>query len=131
MPPSPAHTSRVRAEIFGHAGRLFRLRGYAGTNIDDIMLAAGLTRGSFYAHFKSKEDLFVQVIGSGQGLLWKTRAANAEILAFILKANNFPAGPKELSDSSANLKAIRFDAVRPPPPEPVAKPSGKKSRRSP
>src|SRR5438874_5611443 len=56
--------------------------------------------------------------------------ANAEILAFILKANNFPAGAKELSDSSANLKAIRFDAVRPPP-EPVAKPSGKKSRRSP
>jgi len=83
MPPSPAHTSRVRAEIFGHAGRLFRLRGYAGTNIDDIMLAAGLTRGSFYAHFKSKEDLFVQVIGSGQGLLWKTRAANAEILAVL------------------------------------------------
>ena len=60
MPPSPAQTARIRAEIFEHAGRLFRLRGYAGTSIDDIMLAAGLTRGAFYAHFKSKDDLFAE-----------------------------------------------------------------------
>jgi TetR/AcrR family transcriptional regulator, transcriptional repressor for nem operon len=83
MPPNVAQTLRVRAEIFGHAGRLFRLRGYAGTNIDDIMLAAGLTRGAFYAHFKSKDDLFAQVIGSGQGLLWTLRAAEAELLAVL------------------------------------------------
>jgi TetR/AcrR family transcriptional regulator, transcriptional repressor for nem operon len=83
MPPSVAHTARVRAEIFGHAARLFRLRGYAGTNIDDIMLAAGLTRGSFYAHFKSKEELFAEVVRSGQGLLWKLRAADAKILAVL------------------------------------------------
>ena len=42
-------------------------------------------------------------------------AANADILAFLLKANDFPAGTKELSASSEDLKAIRFDAVRPPP----------------
>jgi TetR/AcrR family transcriptional regulator, transcriptional repressor for nem operon len=83
MPPNPAHTARVRAEIFQHAGRLFRLRGYAATSIDDIMLAAGLTRGAFYAHFKSKDDLFAQVIGTGQGLLWKVRAADAELLAVL------------------------------------------------
>ena len=78
MPLSPAHAARVKAEIFGHAGRLFRLRGYAGTTVDDIMLAAGLTRGSFYAHFKSKDDLFALVVGSGQGLLWKLRSKNAK-----------------------------------------------------
>jgi TetR/AcrR family transcriptional regulator, transcriptional repressor for nem operon len=83
MPPNIAQTLRIRAELFGHAGRLFRLRGYAGTNIDDIMLAAGLTRGSFYAHFKSKDELFAQVIGSGQGLLWKLRSANAELPAVL------------------------------------------------
>ena len=83
MPPNIAQTLRIRAEIFGHAGRLFRLRGYAGTNIDDIMLAAGLTRGAFYAHFKSKDELFAQVVGSGQGLLWKLRSANAELLAVL------------------------------------------------
>ena len=44
-----------------------------------------------------------------------SRAANADIVAFLLKANDFPAGTKELSANSEDLKAIRFDAVRPPP----------------
>ena len=57
-----------------------------------------------------------------------SRAANADIIAFLLKANDFPAGPKELSASSEDLKAIRFDAVRPPP-ETKPKPSHKKSAR--
>ncbi len=47
MPISPARKARTRIEIVEHAARLFRLRGHAGTNIDDIMLAAGLTRGAF------------------------------------------------------------------------------------
>jgi TetR/AcrR family transcriptional repressor of nem operon len=79
MPPSPGHSARIRAEIFQHAARLFRLRGYAGTNIDDIMLAAGLTRGAFYAHFKSKDELFAEVIGAGHGLLARMRANEAKI----------------------------------------------------
>lgn len=73
MTVNPARKARTRTEIFEHAARLFRLRGYSGTNIDDIMLAAGLTRGAFYAHFKSKDDLFAEVIGAGHGLLGKTR----------------------------------------------------------
>ena len=83
MPPSPAQTARVRAELFQHAARLFRLRGYAGTSIDDIMLAAGLTRGSFYAHFKSKDDLFAEVIGAGHGLLRRLRAKDAQVSAVL------------------------------------------------
>ncbi len=74
MPVSPARKARTRAEILEHAGRLFRLRGHAGTNIDDIMLAAGLTRGAFYAHFSSKDDLFVEAIRSGHGLPARLRA---------------------------------------------------------
>lgn len=83
MPPSPAHTARVRAEIFQHAARLFRLRGYDGTSIDDIMLAAGLTRGAFYAHFESKGDLFAEVIRAGDGLLRKLRATDATVAAAL------------------------------------------------
>jgi TetR/AcrR family transcriptional repressor of nem operon len=83
MPPSRAQTARVRGEIFQHAARLFRLRGYPGTSIDDVMLAAGLTRGSFYAHFKSKDDLFAEVIRAGHGLLGKLRARDANVLAVL------------------------------------------------
>ena len=73
MPVSPASKFRTRGEILYHAARLFRLRGYAGTNIDDIMLAAGLTRGAFYAHFGSKDDLFTEIIRAGLGLLTRLR----------------------------------------------------------
>jgi len=78
MPVNPARTARTRAEILDHAGRLFRLRGYAGTNIDDVMLAAGLTRGAFYAHFTSKDDLFAEIVRMGHGLLPKIRSGTAE-----------------------------------------------------
>lgn len=87
MPQSPSRKARTRAEIFEHAARLFRLRGYAGTNIDDIMLAAGLTRGAFYAHFSSKDDLFAEVVRAGHGLLARTRALGpqAAIEAYLAR----------------------------------------------
>ncbi|MEM9584234.1 MAG: TetR/AcrR family transcriptional regulator [Pseudomonadota bacterium] len=53
---------RTRQRILDQAGALFRRFGYRGVGIDKIMNAAGLTRGGFYAHFKSKSDLFVTVI---------------------------------------------------------------------
>jgi len=40
-----------------------------------------------------------------------TRDQYADILAFILKANGFPAGAKELDRRSEYLKAIRFEAI--------------------
>ena len=118
MAPSPAHTARVRAEIFGHAGRLFRLRGYAGTNIDDIMLAAGLTRGAFYAHFKSKDELFALVIGSGQGLLWKMRAKDAKVLDVLdayLAKDDLAANAQDCT-----IAALPGDVARAPLPAQLA-----------
>lgn len=78
MPQSPTRKARTRAEIVEHAARLFRLRGHAGTNIDDIMLAAGLTRGAFYAHFTSKDDLFAEIVRMGHGLLLSLRRGPVE-----------------------------------------------------
>jgi TetR/AcrR family transcriptional repressor of nem operon len=88
MPQNPARKARTRAEILDHAARLFRLRGHAGTNIDDIMLAAGLTRGAFYAHFTSKDDLFAEAIRAGHGLLARLRAGEptAVLKAYLDKA---------------------------------------------
>lgn len=36
---------------------MIRTKGYASTTVDDICHAAGLTKGSFFHHFKSKEAL--------------------------------------------------------------------------
>jgi TetR/AcrR family transcriptional repressor of nem operon len=36
---------------------LIRAKGYEATTVDDLCAAAGLTKGSFFHHFRSKEDL--------------------------------------------------------------------------
>jgi len=59
---SKEHTQKTRERILQSAGRLFRQHGYDGVGIEQIMEGAELTRGGFYAHFRSKEDLFVSVL---------------------------------------------------------------------
>ena len=53
---------RTRRRIVGHATMLIYANGYARTTIDDVIRAAGVTKGSFYFHFKSKEELGRTVI---------------------------------------------------------------------
>ena len=42
-----------------------------------------------------------------------SREANAEIMAFLLSANQFPAGKEALPQNSEVLKEIRIEAVKP------------------
>jgi AcrR family transcriptional regulator len=46
-----------RAEIIEAAMRLFIERGYDATSINHIIGRAGISKGAFYHHFQSKEDL--------------------------------------------------------------------------
>ncbi len=59
---SKAHKERSRAAILQAAATLFRQRGFNGVSIDELCNAAGLTRGTFYAHFQSKSALFDAVM---------------------------------------------------------------------
>lgn len=49
------HDSKTR--ILDAALNVIRSKGYSATRIEDICYAAGLTKGSFFHHFKGKEDL--------------------------------------------------------------------------
>jgi TetR/AcrR family transcriptional repressor of nem operon len=48
-----------KAALLDAALSVFRIKGYTATRIEDICEAAELTKGSFFHHFKSKEDLAV------------------------------------------------------------------------
>ena len=56
----PEHKEQTRARIVDSARRLWKAKGYANVTIGEIMKDAGLTHGGFYAHFKSKEELFAE-----------------------------------------------------------------------
>jgi AcrR family transcriptional regulator len=53
---------RTRKSLLDAAAGLFCKRGLEGTSIDDVALAAGYTKGAFYANFKSKEELFLVML---------------------------------------------------------------------
>jgi TetR/AcrR family transcriptional repressor of nem operon len=62
MPVAKQHKSATRRRIIDGAGRLFRRFGHDAVSIDEVMAEAGLTRGGFYAYFRSKEELFDAVV---------------------------------------------------------------------
>jgi TetR/AcrR family transcriptional repressor of nem operon len=51
--------SNSRTRILDAAMNTFRLKGYAATTVDDLCAAAGVTKGSFFHHFASKEEVAV------------------------------------------------------------------------
>ncbi|HEX9390346.1 MAG TPA: helix-turn-helix domain-containing protein [Usitatibacteraceae bacterium] len=51
------HESKIR--LLDAAMQVFRAKGYTATTVDDVCASAELTKGSFFHHFKSKEELAV------------------------------------------------------------------------
>lgn len=77
MPYSKEHKRQVRARIVEAARRMFNRHGFDKVSIDELMAEAGLTRGGFYSHFSSKEDVFAAATASflnGRGAVWREEA---------------------------------------------------------
>lgn len=75
---SPDHKRESREKIVRAAGRLFRRHGYEGTGIDAVMAAAGLTRGGFYGHFRSKAALYRAVVADEHDFIERLRARESD-----------------------------------------------------
>jgi AcrR family transcriptional regulator len=70
---TPTKTTVGTRRLAGHARRLqivttaktlFAERGYRATTMDDIALAAGVTKPLVYQHFSSKRDLYQELVDS-------------------------------------------------------------------
>jgi TetR/AcrR family transcriptional regulator, transcriptional repressor for nem operon len=77
MPYPKTHKPKVRGEILVAAARAFRQKGIQGVSVPEVMKAAGLTHGGFYAHFANKEQLVAESVRHGLGETW---AAFAQML---------------------------------------------------
>jgi len=105
--------------------KLFSLNGFLSTSIQDILSAANTSKGGFYNHFSSKEDLFFQVLDEARKI-WRDRNLRGldeinqpidKIIRllenykdrYLLDAENFPGGcifimfAVELGDSRPHL----------------------------
>jgi AcrR family transcriptional regulator len=115
----------LKEKIIHESLKLFSLNGFLSTSILDIITAAETSKGGFYNHFASKEDLFFQVLDESRRI-WRERNLNGldqtedaigkikQLLAnykdrYLLDSENFPGGcifimfAVELGDSRPHL----------------------------
>jgi len=88
--------------------KLFSLKGFESTSLHDILSASKASKGGFYNHFASKEDLFHEVLQEA-GKIWRKRNLTGlddikettekikKLLKnfrdqYLLDSNNFPGG---------------------------------------
>ncbi len=71
-------TSSRRQQLLAAGLELFAERGWAGTTVQDLCRAAGLSPRYFYEHFATREDLFLELAaGIAQDVHGTVRAALA------------------------------------------------------
>jgi AcrR family transcriptional regulator len=117
MPYTAEHKERTRRRIVQSARRLFNRHGFNGVSIDEIMAEAGLTRGGFYNHFSTKEELYAEVVqhvlscreGEGASPARGTRPLSngGEFIAAYLSQAHF--GDR---DNGCPLMALPSDVAR-------------------
>jgi AcrR family transcriptional regulator len=84
-----ARGEATRAHLIAVATRLFASSGYEDTSIEAVLQEAGVSRGSLYHHFTSKEALFEAVledVGARVGAQTTQAALEADGPAAALRA---------------------------------------------
>ena len=64
--------TNLKATIIHESLRLFSLKGFLSTSIEDILTAANASKGGFYNHFPTKEALFLEVLDEARRI-WRER----------------------------------------------------------
>lgn len=81
-----------REQILSAALRVFAKRGFAATKISDIVAGAGMSHGLVYHYFKSKEEIFLE-------LLKRAMQTSSQSLLMV---ENMPVSPIEKVRHAAN-----------------------------
>lgn len=62
----------LKEKIIHESLKLFSLKGFLNTSIHDILTAANTSKGGFYNHFASKEELFFQALDKAR-IIWREK----------------------------------------------------------
>jgi AcrR family transcriptional regulator len=79
-------------ELLAAALDLFVERGFAATRLDDVAKAAGVSKGTLYLYFSSKEDLFksvveesvIPMIGAAEEMVSQFEGNTADLLKLVM-----------------------------------------------
>lgn len=73
-PPSPPQRARsrerqredTRQRIYDSAMEIFRRDGFEAARVDDVAKAAGVSHGTFYFHFATKDEVLIQCLRASE-----------------------------------------------------------------
>ena len=94
-------TRETHARLLDAAEEIFVRQGYEGAQLSQIAAAAGRTKGAVYAHFRSKEDLFLALFAH------RTRAYVARLLDTIQTCTSRPQRLRAFREFFVSLAANR------------------------
>jgi AcrR family transcriptional regulator len=113
----------TRRELMESALTLFGAQGFAGTSVQEITTGAGVTKGAFYHHFDSKEDLLrlihdqfvdyqLEAMGRVMGQDLAPLAQIEEVLReFLESVERFQANVTVFFQERRYLTGDRFQAI--------------------
>ncbi|MFC8275705.1 TetR/AcrR family transcriptional regulator [Streptomyces sp. NPDC057271] len=78
MDSSSTRRQATRAKLYEAAVTLIAEQGFSATTVDEIAERAGVAKGTVYYNFKSKTELFEELLRHGVGLLTASLRAAAE-----------------------------------------------------
>lgn len=65
----PSKSERTKQFIIEKAAPVFNEKGFAGTSVNDLMLATGLTKGSLYGNFTNKDEVALEAFDYNFGMV--------------------------------------------------------------
>ena len=107
----------TRKRVYEAALTIFRRDGVVQARIDDIVKLAGVSRGTFYFHFPTKDDVLAELLHESERRVAAavTALPEATLLADVLQevgrviANEWQADPKIFPD--VGMVALKLTAV--------------------
>jgi AcrR family transcriptional regulator len=105
-----------RDQILSAALRVFAKRGFAATKISDIVAKAGMSHGLVYHYFKSKEEIFLELLkmameASSQSLLMMERMPISPIEKVRQTANYILGGIENFEESAYYFLIVTHASV--------------------
>ncbi len=111
-------SQETKAKIFSAAKHILQKKGYEGLSIKNICEEAGVSNGSFYHHFKTKDDLLSYYIEEqpaiDPGFLKLPESAEEAVLAIVFVYLNYVQYCRELGvEFMANYYTPKNQSLNP------------------
>jgi TetR/AcrR family transcriptional repressor of nem operon len=127
--PKMTKAERTRQFIIEKTAPVFNAKGYAGTSINDLTEATGLTKGSIYGNFENKDDValaafdynFERVITFIKSKMDEHTSSIDKLLVYPETYRNFTKLPILQTGCPINNTAVESDDTHPLLKDKVAK----------